>query len=447
MSSTVTEILFILLLILLNGIFSMSEIALASSRRARLQHLAEEGDKSAKTALELISSPNRLFSTVQIGISLIGIVTGALGGATLTNDLAALLATVPFLAPASNAIALILVIFLITYFSLVLGELIPKRLGLHNPEKVALAISRPMKALSWLFHPIVSFLSASTDFGLKLIGQSKSQAVSVTEEEIKILIEQGRQVGVFEEAEQTMVEGIFRLGDRSVDALMTPRTEVLWIDLEEPFEENLKIILASQYSRLPAAQGTIDEIIGILIVRDLITHLVMGEKITDLRPLLKPPLFVPESMPALNVLELFKKSSTHLAVVIDEYGSTLGIVTLFDILESIVGELPGQGPDDQPQVVTRPDGSLLIDGMYQVDELKDLLEVSDLPDEDKVGYQTLAGFVLAQFGNIPSAGEFFEWENYRFEVMDMDGLRIDKVLISRITPPEMEKHSPQREVR
>jgi len=425
------EILIIFLLLIANGVFAMTEIALVSARKVRLQQRADEGDLAAKEALELAENPNRLLSTIQIGITLIGVLTGALGGATLAERLATQLVKIPWLAPYAGGVALAVVVILTTYFTLVIGELIPKRLAMNNPEKIALSIARPMRSLSRLAAPLVSLLSASTDAGLRLLGIKPSDEPPVTEEEIKVLMEQGTQVGVFEVAEQDMVESVFRLGERYIDAIMTPRTEIEWLDLDEPYEELLRQVLESRHTRFPVAAGGLDNVVGILQARDLlIYHTSKGE--ANIEELMVPPIFVPDSMPALKVLEMIKSSGVHAALVIDEYGGLLGMVTLYDILTAIVGDIPTEGETDEPQVVQREDGSWLLDGLLAVDELKDLLDLPDMPEEDRVGFQTLGGFVMSQIGSIPSAGQHFDWENYRFEVMDMDGRRVDKVLVSPV---------------
>ena len=431
MSNTVLEIALIILLILANGVFAMTEIALVSARKLRLQQRAEGGNKAAKAALALVEAPNRFLSTVQIGITLVGILTGAIGGATLTQDVAGLLNRVPLLALHSQGIALVIVVLLITYFSLVIGELIPKRLALGNAEGIAIAMARPVKVLARLTSPVVRLLSVSTDLGLRLIGVKPSQDPPVTDEEIKVLMEQGTQIGIFEEAEQDMVESVFRLSDRRVDAIMTPRTEILWLDLDEPFEKNLQEILQSTHTIFPVAQGNLDNVQGILLSKDLLPVVRAGGDI-DLRKLLRPPVFVPESTPALAVLDTIKQQVVHVALVIDEYGGLLGMVTLFDILVSIIGAISEPGQSVEPQAVQRPDGSWAIDGLMKVDEFKELMNLEELPDQERVGYQTLGGLVMSQFGFIPSSGQYFDWNELRFEVLTMDERRVDKVLISRV---------------
>jgi putative hemolysin len=429
MSSTLVEILLILLLILVNGVFAMAEIAMVSARKPRLEQRAEEGDAGARTALELSKTPNRFLSTTQIGVSLVGVLSGAVGGATLAERFAPVIGTIPILAPYQHAIALVLVVLVITYFSLVLGELIPKRLGLNDPERVASRISGLMKFLSRLASPVVHLLSLSTDLGLRLIGAHPSTEPLVTEEEIRLLLEQGAQTGIIQAAEQDMVESVFRLGERHVDALMTPRTELVWLDLDEPLENNLRIIQESPHSRFPVAQGSLDNVTGVLATKDLLgQHL--AERPIELRSLVHPAQFVPETTPALKVLEMFKQSGMPVALVIDEFGGLQGMVTLTNILEAIVGDITQDGQPFEPQAIQREDGSWLFDGLLQIDEFKDILDVSSLPEEDRAGYQTLGGFVMNQLGNVPKSGDAFEWDKWRFEVVDMDGRRVDKVMVS-----------------
>ncbi len=369
MSSTGYEIILIIVLILVNGVFATSEIAMVSARKARLQQRADDGNIGAKAALELAEAPNRFLSTIQTGMSLISVLVGVLGGATLAGHLSAVIQKVAFLAPYADTLALILVVLVVTYFSLVLGELIPKRLGLNNPERVAAFVGRPMKTLARLAAPVVHVLSLSTELGLRLLGAHPSHDPPITQEEIKILMEQGTQVGEFEEAEQDMIESVFRLGDQRVEAVMTPRTEVVWLNQDDALPDILEAVIKSHYSFFPVAQGNLDNVTGILIARELLAC-QLTNKALDLKTILKPPLFVPESTPALKALELLKTSKNHIALVIDEYGGFQGIVTLYDILEAIVGEVPSAGEPVELQAVQREDGSWLFDGMIQIDELK-----------------------------------------------------------------------------
>ena len=430
MNNSLVEITIIFLLLIINGVFAMSELAILSARKIRLHQKSEEGDTSARVALELAESPNRFLSTVQIGITLVGILAGAFGGATLAERLGVLLAQIDWLKPYATGVAFVIVVLLTTYFTLVIGELIPKRLALNNPEKAALAMAKPMRFLSRIAAPVVSLLSASTDFGLRLLGITPPAEPPVTEEEIRVLMEQGTQVGVFEAAEQDMVEGIFRLNARYIDAIMTPRTEIEWLDLSETREEILADLLSSNHSRFPVGMDNLDNVQGILRAKDFLEKLVAGEPF-EIRDLLVPPLFVPDSMSALKVLELIKVAGVHEALVIDEYGGLLGMVTLYDVLKAIVGDIPGPGDDTEPEAVQREDGSWLLDGLLDIVDLKDILDVDELPDEDRIGFQTLGGFVMSQVGSIPTSGHSFDWNGYEFEILDMDGRRVDKVLVSK----------------
>ncbi|OJX46011.1 MAG: hypothetical protein BGO78_03755 [Chloroflexi bacterium 44-23] len=437
MDESLIQILLIFLLLIINGIFAMSEIALVSSRKVRLQQLAKEGNKSAATILKISEKPNHFLSTIQIGITLIGILAGAVGGAKLASKLAVLLARIDWLAAYSDGVAFAIIVLLTTYFSLVIGELIPKRLAMNSPEKIALIIAFPMKALSWLTLPIVKLLSASTDFGLRLIGVKPSNDPIITEEEIKVLMKQGTQSGIFEEAEEDMVSGIFRLGDRYIDSIMTPRTEIEWIDLDQPFEVILDQVINSKHNRFPVATDQLDNVHGILLAKDLLSHSLNGTQ-PDLINLLQPALFVPDSMSSLKALDLLKEAGAHAALVIDEFSGVLGMVTLYDVLKAIVGTIPTAGEDSEIQAVQREDGSWLLDGLLPIDEVKDSLGIDIFPEEDRVGYQTLGGFVMTMLDSIPVTGQSFELLNMRFEVVDMDGRRVDKVLVSPLPskPPK-----------
>jgi len=428
MSPVFFQILFLLLLIVANGVFAMSEIAIVSARKVRLQQWANEGNARARAALELANAPNHLLSTVQVGITLVGIFAGAFGGATLAEPLAGLLRQVPFLAPYSQALSLGIVVLSITYLSLIVGELVPKRLALNSPERIAATVAAPMRALSAIAAPVVYLLSASTEAVLRMMGIKPSAEPQITEEEIKVLIEQGTEAGTFEVAEQDMVQRVFRLGDRRVNGLMTPRLEITWLDLEESPEENRHRMATSAHSRFPVCQGSLDNVVGIVQVKDLLARSLAGEPI-ELTASLQTPLFVPESMLALKVLELFKQSGTHTALVVDEYGVVQGLVTLNDILEAIVGDIPSIDDLAEPQVVQREDGSWLLDGMLPVEEFLQLFEIEELPEEESGNYQTLGGFMISHLERIPSPADYFEWHGLRFEVMDMDGNRVDKVLV------------------
>jgi putative hemolysin len=429
MPSVILEGLVVVLLIFINGIFALSEIAVVSARKTRLRQWAEEGNAKARAALELANNPNQFLATIQIGITLVGILAGVFGGATIARELAVILSDITWLAPYSHPLSLVLVVLVITYLSLIVGELVPKRLALNNPERLAMVIAAPMQVLSRIAYPAVHLLGLSTEFLLRALGMKPSTEPPVTEEEIRALIEQGTQAGMFEEAEQEMVERVFRLGDRRVSAVMTPRTEIVWLDREASAQEIRRTIIESVHSRFLVADGSLDNVLGVVHAKDLLAHM-LGEQAVNLEATLQQPLYVPESMRALEVLELFKQSGTHIALVIDEYGGIQGLVTPSDILEAIVGDLPAAGEQVEPLAVQRGDGSWLLDGMLPVDEFKDLFDLGELPGEDQGIYQTLAGFVVMQLGRIPAATDSFVWEGLKIEVMDMDGNRVDKVLVT-----------------
>lgn len=425
------ELAVLLGLILLNAVFALSEMAVVSSRRARLQQRAADGDAGATVALALSQSPQRFLSTVQIGITLVGIVAGAFGGATLTQQLAPFIASVPALAPYATAIAGGLVVLGITYLSLVIGELVPKAIALQNPEVIASAIARPMQAVSRLASPFVSVLTVSTDAVLRVLRVRPPEEPPVTEEEIRIMIAQGAEAGIFEPAEQDMVAGVFRLGDQNVEDLMTPRTRIVWLDAADPLPDVWQTIAQAPYSHFPVYADTPDNVVGIVSVKDVGARMVAREMV-DLPALAARPLFVPETMGVLALLETFKQSGQHIALVIDEYGGIQGLVTVTDVLEAIVGDMPQPG-DTEAQVVRREDGSWLVDGMTPVDELREVIPIGPLPGEERGDFVTVAGFALSRLGRIPRSGDYFTWNGYRFEIVDMDGQRVDKLLIA--SPP------------
>jgi len=440
-----TEVLLLLALILVNGVFSGSEMAVASSRKARLQERADRGDAGARAALELSENPNRFLSTVQIGITLVGVLTGAFGGATLAASLSRLLAGVPALAPYSDPLGFGLVVAAVTYLSLILGELVPKRLALNSPERTAAGVARPMLALSRLAGPVVAVLGASTDAVLRLLGVQRSDDAQVTEEEIKVMIGQGAEAGVFEPGEPDLVEGVLSLSDRQVGELMTPRTRLVALDLDDPVEVNVRKMAESPHANFPVYRGSIDSLIGLVSVKDVWAAASRGgaggaaARSPDLEGLARPPLYVPESLRALRLLERFKHrppgtgpggAQAELAVVIGEHGGTEGLITLTDLMEAIVGDLPGAGAAAPEGAVRREDGSWLVDGGLDADELRERLGLETVPDPSREEYHTVGGFVMQRLGSVPAPGDRFEWEGHRFEVMDMDGHRVDKVLVT-----------------
>ncbi len=433
MNSLTTEILFLVLLILTNGLFSLAEMAVVSARKVRLQQRAEEGSRGAKTALSLAGQPTRFLSTVQIGITLIGILSGALGGATIAESLAAYLAQYPSLEPYSEAIGVVIVVTVITYFSLVIGELVPKRLALNNAEKIATSVAPLMQFVATIARPFVALLSASTELVVRLLGIKPASEPTVTEEEVKILIEQGRETGVFEDVEQEIVERVFRLSDRTVNSLMTHRSEIVWLDVEDPIEENISKILSSGHTNFLVCKGDFDRVIGVLRAKDLLREYADGRSMTIPQALPMPP-FVPEGVNALEVVARLRHNPSPVALVVDEYGTIDGMVTLTDVLEAIVGDIPALDEKGEPAATKREDGSWLLDGMMSIDELQMLLDLDELP-EDSNDYDTVGGLFMAQMGRVPAAGDTFEWNDMRFEVVDMDGHRVDKVLITPMKPP------------
>lgn len=420
------DFLVILLLILANGAFAMAETALLSARKARLRARADAGDHKARAALELAKAPGRFLSTVQIGITLVGILAGAFGGATAAQELAVQLSRIRWLEPYSQALALGIVVFVIAYLSLVVGELVPKRLALNNPERIAAAMAAPMAVVSSIAAPIVHLLSASTDLVLRVMGKSSSDQ-PITEEEVAIMIEEATQAGTFEPAEQKMVARVFSLGDRRVASLMTHRTEIVWLDVSDTIDEIRGKISATPHSQFPVCRVSLDTVLGVVHTKDLLAQSLKGQPL-DLRASLRPPLFVPENMLALRLLDLFKTSEQKIALVIDEYGGVQGLVTINDILETVAGTFSRV---DEPGAIRRPDGSWLVDGLLPVDEFREIISPARLPDEDDAAdYETVGGLVMARLRKIPSAGDRFEWGGFLFEVLDMDGRRVDKVLVT-----------------
>jgi putative hemolysin len=433
MPSLAFEALFIILLVVANGIFAMSELAIISARKVRLEQWAKEGNANARSALRLISSPNNFLSTTQIGITLIGILSGALGGTTVAKGLKESLDTIAALKPYSESLSFTIVVGAITYLSLVIGELVPKRLAMSNAEKIACAVAPSMRFLANIGTPIIYLLSTSTEVLLGLLGIQANEESQVTEEEIKVMIAQGAESGMFEEAEHDMVERVFRLGDRPIKSLMTPRTEIDWLDVDAPFEETQREVLESGHSRFPVGRENLDDCVGIIEIKAFLNASLHGTPI-DLVKASSPPLYVAETASALSVLEQFKQSGDRVAMVTDEYGGVEGLVTLTDLLEAIVGDLPSNDRQGDPDSIQREDGSWLIDGMISSDRLKEILEVEELPSEKDHNYHTLGGLMMTYLRHIPMVGEHFTWERMRFEVVDMDGNRVDKVLVN-VSPP------------
>ena len=423
------EIVLLFVLFLLNGVFAMSELAIASSRRPRLQQWAEEGNARAAAALKLAQHPNRFLATVQIGITLVGIITGFYGGATLSAPVADLLARVAPIAPYSETIAVIVVVGVVTYLSLLVGELVPKRLALQNPERIALLVAQPMTALARVTAPIVQVLGASSELIMRLLGVRHAEDPPITEEEIEILLQEGAAAGVFAPAEHEMVEGIFDLGDREARELMNPRYRMVALDVGDPLEESFRKMIDSPHQTFPVYDGELDRLIGIAPVKKLWAASLSGEPI-ELRTLAEPALIVPESMPALEVLERFRERSSHAAMVVDEYGGIQGLISLHDLMEAITGDLT-VSQRRSGEVVRRPDGSWLLDGALPVHEVRDILALDDpFPGEEAGDFETLGGFLMARLERIPAVSDVTDWDTFRFEVVDMDGRRVDRVLVT-----------------
>ncbi len=421
------EVVIILVLILLNGIFSMAEIALVSARKVRLENAAKQGDDKARAALKLSNNPDTFLSTVQIGITLIGILTGLYSGEQLKEDVKGFVMQMPTLAPYSNGIATALIVIGVTYFTLVLGELLPKRIGLANPEAIAKIVARPMYFISRLTFPFVWLLSRSTTFLVKVIGLKRSSDNNVTEEEIKAIISEGTSSGAIEETEQEIIERVFHLGDRNITSLMTHRTDIVWLDVNEDVESYKRKIKQAPHSVYPVCEGQIDHIRGILTIKDLYA----AGNVVVLKEIMRKPLFIPENNTAYQVLEKFKETQIHAAFIVDEYGTFLGMITLNDILEAIVGDMPETGQDDY-NMILREDGSYLVDAQIPFYDFLSEFDMEDQMAEFEQEFDTLAGFILHHLEHIPQTGEKLEWRKFTFEIIDMDAHRIDKILV---TPP------------
>ena len=429
------ELIVIVFLLLANGIFAMTEMAIVSSRKTRLEQMQDNGVPGARVALQLAKDPNHMLSTIQVGITLIGILTGAFGGGTLSQELAKVLKTIPFLTRFSEALSLGLVVALITYASLIIGELVPKRIALANPEKIAVALAGPMSIFATITKPIVHILSFSTQQILHLFSITSSNDPAVTEDEIRILINQGTESGIFEETEKDMVDKVFLLNDIRIGALMTPRTQIEWLNIDASPELILRTCLLSNHSWLPAAQGNIDDIVGVIYVKELLTQHIAGKSI-DMATLSRDILYIPKNMRTLKALELLKSSGAEIALVADEYGGVSGLVTLDDILEEIVDDMPSLTEIDDPDIIQREDGSWLINGMVSIEEFKHLFDIDELPGEDRDHFHTLGGFVVSFLGCIPNATASIQWNGLRIEVVDMDRTRVDKVLITSSPPSD-----------
>ncbi|MGH6623201.1 MAG: hemolysin family protein, partial [Burkholderiaceae bacterium] len=415
-------------------LLAMSEIAIVTARRARLQLLIDQGDAGATAALALHEQPTRFLSTIQIGITSIGILSGIVGEAALAAPLASWLISLGAEARTAQLGATGLVVVVVTYFSIVLGELAPKRIGQIAPEAIARLVAVPIGWLAAATRPFERFLSASTELVLRIIGARSNGPSSVTEEEIHALIQEGSDSGVIDEQERAMVRNVFRLDDRQIASLMTPRSDIIALDLEDPREESLRKFLDSVHSRFPVCRGGLRDVIGVASARRLLEQSIRGEPL-DLSRASVPPVYVPESLTGMELLENFRASTGHLALVVDEYGEIQGLVTLQDLLEAIAGEFkPSRGED--AWAVQRVDGSWLLDGLIPIPELKDRLGFSTAPEEELGRYNTLSGMLMLLLGRVPVTADRVEWQGWRFEIVDMDKHRIDKVLAERIQSDE-----------
>lgn len=428
------EIALIFFLLVANGVFAMAELAIVSSRRARLLRRAEEGDLGAKAALSLLDSPNEFLSTVQVGITLVGVFAGAFGGATLSERFGGWLDGFSWVSPHGETVAFLLVVSVITYLSLVIGELVPKRLALNNPERIASILAGPMRWLSRVASPIVRFLSWSTEHAMRFLGLGEAPEPPVSEDEVKGLLDQGLRAGVFHQAERDMVEGVFRLDQQRVGELMTPAAKVVWLNAEEAPEVNWRRIVSSGHSDFPVYRGNRETLLGVVSVKALWANTAVSSTVVDLKSVISQPLIVPESTLATKLLETFRDSGRHFALVADEFGSIRGVVTLHDMMEAIVGRLPEQGHRFLPTARRRDDGSWLVDASLEIADVKRALRLKHLPGESRGDFVSLGGFVIDQLGRIPKEGERVVSSGYVFEVVDMDFQRIDKILVTRLSP-------------
>ena len=426
------DVLLLAGLFVINGLFAMSEIAIVSSRKYRLQQAVEDGVSSAKIALQLASEPGNFLSTIQVGITLIGIMSGAIGEAAISGRLEVFLRSeFPEIAVYSRVISLTLVVIGITYFSLIIGELVPKRLALLKPERVAIFVARPMLMLSYAAYPLVRLLSWSTDLVLMLLRIRNTDEPLVTEKEIRLMIDQGTEAGVFHKSEKAMVSNVMRLDALKVGAVMTPRMDIYYLDVSNPFEDNRKRLIESPHSIVPVCRGGLDNVLGFIESKDLLKRVLSGEEI-DLSGMLRLAIYIPKSLSPVHLLEEFKRTKVGMALVVDEYGEIAGLVTLKDVMEAIVGDIPSDEiAGEEPEAVMRSDGSWLIDGTLTIEKFKQIFELDDFPDQTEGGFHTIGGFVMSNLGHIPKESDNFSWNGLYFEVMDMDRNRVDKILVSK----------------
>jgi putative hemolysin len=434
------EIAIILLLVVANGVFAMSEISIVAARKIRLQQRAEQGDHRARLALDLAHKPEQFLSTVQVGITLVGVLAGAYGGATLAEPLAASLGSIPQVAPYAEGAALALVVAAITVLSIIIGELVPKSIGLRYPESIASWVARPMMLLSRVGGPVVHVLTASTNFIMRLAGFKPISGPSLTEDEIRAVISEGAESGVLEPAEESIVQRVFQLGDQRVAAIMTPRVDIEWVDVNITSETLREFLMSHTHTEFVLCEGNLDQVLGTVRAAELLPAVLKGGAI-NLRGLLREPLFVPDSMPAFKLLEAFRSSHRHLALVLDEFGAVEGLVSVTDLLEGLVGSLPGHASEAIGAFVQRDEHSWLVDGSAAIDEAAEKFELEP-PAEEAGAYNTIAGFVMARLGRVPYTADAFDYGDYHFEVVDMDGRRVDKVMVTRVTSPQSRSTAP-----
>ncbi|HWK53971.1 MAG TPA: hemolysin family protein [Hyphomicrobiales bacterium] len=426
------ELLFLFFLILLNGVFALSEIALVTARRARLQGLASQGDRGAQAAIRLAEDPTRFMSTVQIGITSIGLLNGIVGEAILADPLGVWLVEKGMSVSLADKLSTAIVVLAVTYLSIVLGELVPKRLGQLHAESLARLIAQPLSFLSWLTRPFVHLLSVSTNALLALLGGKGTNADPVTEAEIQALLQEGSEAGVIEPEEHAMVQRLFRLDERPLRSFMVPRNELVWIDVNQSLEQLLPLLSRTRHSRFPVCDGSLSQLLGIVHAKQIMASLIEKHSV-DFRELLQPACYVLENNTGLELLELFREQDQEMAFIVDEYGSIVGMVTLQDLLEAVTGQFGPAGHDDS-RAIRREDGSWLLDGSLPLPELADCLGVSNFPEQQNAHYHTLSGLILLLLDRLPATGDLVDWNGWRFEVVDMDARRIDKVLASVLPP-------------
>lgn len=442
MAPEILFIFFILALIVANGVFAMAEIAVVSARKARLQRRAEQGDARARVALELANAPDQFLSTVQVGITLVGVLAGAFGGASLAGPLGEWLNGFERIAPHGPKLAIGIVVALITYLSLIIGELVPKRVALNDPERIASLVAKPMRWLSTIASPFVWFLSWSSSLVLRAFGLKPSGEPPVSEDEVKVMIEQGLGAGVFHKGEQAMVEGVFALDEQTAADLMTPRSHLIWLNVDDPEEVTWRKVVGCGHSQFPVYQGNRDHVLGLVTVKALFANLAFTGR-AELRSLIEPPLIVPEKMTATRLLEEYRKSRRHVALVVDEFGGTRGLVALHDVVEAIVGQLPEREQRYRPTALRRDDGSWLIDAALEFNEVKRALGVRHLPGEEGDDFVSLGGFLIHHSGHLPREGEKITVGEWLFEIVDTDRVRLDKVLVRHLgKAPESGRPAP-----